>query len=43
MNALHSQVEAVLAQLNRVILGKDVPWLMIGQPNFALPVNMRRW
>ncbi|HEY0802554.1 MAG TPA: AAA family ATPase, partial [Steroidobacteraceae bacterium] len=23
MNALHSQVEAVLAQLNRVILGKD--------------------
>jgi MoxR-like ATPase len=24
MNALHSQIEAVLAQLNRVILGKDV-------------------
>src|SRR5271167_69320 len=23
MNALHSQIEAVLAQLNRVILGKD--------------------
>jgi peptide/nickel transport system substrate-binding protein len=23
----------------QVILGKDVPWLMIGQPNFALPVR----
>jgi len=23
MNALHSQIEAILAQLNRVILGKD--------------------
>jgi peptide/nickel transport system substrate-binding protein len=21
------------------ILGKDVPWLMLGQPNFALPVR----